>query len=178
MGLGAGLDFIQKGKLRDIVNVNTKPTSIENLYQVDQNLNMMHRRNKDEYPEYGKDGSFTRAFVDPRMSPTKAPTAQEILKKASLVNMASSMKAKNNAQYLQQLVQSDSYSNSKFELIRCWNIAEVDYRVMFNFKNALYGSPHLTETNQIPVSEFIRIRSESESTQIKNQVVGTEEALI
>ena len=59
----------------------------------------------------------------------------------SLVNQASSMKAKNNAQYLMQLVQSESYSNSKIDLIKQWNINEIDYRVMFNFKNALYASP-------------------------------------
>ena len=88
------------------------------------------------------------------------------------------MKAKNNAQYLMQLVQSESYSNSKFELIKRWNIAEIDYRVMFNFKNALYGSPQMSEQNQIPVSEFVRIRSEFESPQIKDQICGTEEALL
>lgn len=88
------------------------------------------------------------------------------------------MKAKNNAQYLQQLVQSDFYSASKFELIKQWNIADMDYRVMYNFKNALYGSPQLNEVNMIPVQEFLRIRSESEAPVIKNHICGTEEALI
>lgn len=96
MGLGSGLDEIIRGKLR-IENINKKPTEIENLYMIEEGLNMMHRRNKDDFPEYAKDGTFTRAIVDPTQSPTKAKDQQDVLKKASLVNQASSMKAKNNA---------------------------------------------------------------------------------
>lgn len=75
-------------------------------------------------------------------------------------------------------MQSEFYSPSKFELIKQWNIAEIDYRVMYTFKNALYGSPRLNEVNKIPVSEFVRIRGESEAPLIKNFVCGTEEGLI
>ena len=32
------------------------------MYQLDEALNMMHRRVIDEYPTYAKDGSFTRAY--------------------------------------------------------------------------------------------------------------------
>ena len=65
MSLGAGQDFVQRGKLSNEQNINNKPTKTENLYLVEAGLNMMHRRNKDDFPEYGKDGSFTRGFVDP-----------------------------------------------------------------------------------------------------------------
>ena len=61
---------------------------------------MLHRRNVDEYPQYDKDGSFKRAIEDPGQSPAKALQAQDNSNKTSLVNQASSMKSKNNAQYI------------------------------------------------------------------------------
>jgi len=45
-------------------NINLKPTDTSNLYMIEP-LNMLHRRNLDEYPLYSKDGSFTRAMEDP-----------------------------------------------------------------------------------------------------------------
>lgn len=65
MGLGSGIDPVFRGKQPIENNINNRPTPIENLYMVEQGLNMMHRRNHDEYPEYAKDGSFKRAIFDP-----------------------------------------------------------------------------------------------------------------
>jgi hypothetical protein len=73
MDLGGHIEEVQKGKLRDIENINTKPTNTSDLYHVVEDLNMMHRRVVDEYPVYAKDGTFNRAIEDPLMSPTKAP---------------------------------------------------------------------------------------------------------
>ena len=42
-------------------------------FQSMEDINMMHRRVVDEYPEYAKDGSFKREIDDPLMSPYKSP---------------------------------------------------------------------------------------------------------
>ena len=63
-------------------------------------FNMLHRRALDDYPEYQKDGSFKRAIEDPSQSPAKPIKDSEIQNRSSLVNQASAMKAKNNAQYI------------------------------------------------------------------------------
>ena len=68
MGLGGNIDEVFRGKLR-VDNINTKPTNTNNMYQVVENLNMMHRRQVDEYPVYNKDGSYHRNIEDPTMSP-------------------------------------------------------------------------------------------------------------
>jgi len=49
---------------------------------------------------------------------------------------------------------------------------------MINFKNQLFESKDLSPENKIPVSEFRRIRSESESGHIRQNVVDTEELLL
>ena len=99
MKLGGELDHIPRGKLLDPNNVNMKPTKTSDMYHQVDDLNMLHRRNVDEYPEYAKDGSFKRAIVDPLQSPAKA-ISEDGRARTSLVNQASSMKAKNNAQYI------------------------------------------------------------------------------
>ena len=100
MKLGGELDHIPRGKLTDPSNVNMKPTKTSDMYHQVDDLNMLHRRNVDEYPEYGKDGSFKRAIVDPLQSPAKTVSEHDANGRTSLVNQASSMKAKNNAQYI------------------------------------------------------------------------------
>jgi len=100
MGLGGNTDEVLRGKLRDIDNINNKPTNTNDMYEVVQDLNMMHRRVVDEYPVYAKDGSYSRAIEDPGMSPQKASREYELNARTSLVNQASSMKAKNNANYI------------------------------------------------------------------------------
>ena len=54
-----------------------------------EDINMMHRRVVDEYPEYAKDGSFKREIEDPLQSPYKSPKDTELMSKTSLVNQAS-----------------------------------------------------------------------------------------
>ena len=100
MKLGGELDHVHRGKAGDPNNVNMKPTKTTDMYHYVEDLNMLHRRNVDEYPEYAKDGSFKRAIVDPLQSPAKNAPEHESLARTSLVNQASSMKAKNNAQYI------------------------------------------------------------------------------
>ena len=95
MELGSMLDEVIKGKYHDWNNINNKPSKTEDMYMVNEDINMMHRRVMDEYPEYAADGSFKRAIEDPGQSPAKH--AKEIDDKTSLVNQASIMKAKNNA---------------------------------------------------------------------------------
>ena len=119
MGLGGMIDTVIKGKLHDWNNVNNKPSNLADMYHIDD-INMMHRRVVDEYPEYAKDGSFRREIEDPLMSPYKSPK-EDLMMKTSLVNQASSMKSKNNAQYIMHLVEGDGMSHSKFHLIKLWN---------------------------------------------------------
>ena len=70
MKLGGGLDEIRKGRLRDEGNINCKGSSTADMYLI-EDLNMLHRRIKDEYPLYGKDGSFQRAIEDSSSNPKK-----------------------------------------------------------------------------------------------------------
>ena len=100
-----------------------------------EDVNMMHRRVVDEYPEYAKDGSFKREIDDPLQSPYKSPKETELMTKTSLVNQASAMKSKNNAQYIMHLVEGDNMTQNKFSLIKLWNQKELDFRLMYSFKN-------------------------------------------
>ena len=109
-----------------------------------EDLNMLHRRVTDDYPEYEKDGSFKRAIEVPGTSPTKQIKDIELHNRKSLVNQSSAMKSKNNAQYLQHLVQSGTMTEGKLNLIKLWNQRELDFRLMISFKNQLYGSPLTT----------------------------------
>ena len=77
------------------------------------------------------------------------------------------MKSKNNAQYIMHLVEGDNMSHNKFNLIKLWNQKELDFRLMYSFKNQLYGSPLLNHENKIPVQEFCRIRSMHDNAQIR-----------
>jgi len=62
--LGGGIEPKAQGKYLDKNHINLKPTNVENMYPVQTDLNMMVRRNVDEYPEYVKNktgqSSFTR----------------------------------------------------------------------------------------------------------------------
>ena len=49
---------------------------------------------------------------------------------------------------------------------------------MINFKNQLFDSRSLTYENKIPISEFRRIRSESDSGHIRQNIMDTEEMLL
>ena len=49
---------------------------------------------------------------------------------------------------------------------------------MLSFKNQLYGSVNLTYDNRLPVSEFIKIRSEHDNAQIRQMILGTEDVLL
>ena len=88
MGLGGMIDEVTKGKLHDWSNVNNKPSNLADMYCI-EDINMLHRRNVDEYPQYAKDGSFKREIDDPLMSPYKTPKDVDVLTKTSLVNQAS-----------------------------------------------------------------------------------------
>ena len=88
MKLGNCLDHVQRGRLHDWGNVNNKPSNLADMYMI-EDVNMMHRRVVDEYPEYAKDGSFKRKIDDPLQSPYKSPKDTELVTKTSLVNQAS-----------------------------------------------------------------------------------------
>ena len=57
MKLGGNIDLVRKGRTRYKENVNCKGSNTADLYLI-EDINMLHRRVKDEYPLYGKDGSF------------------------------------------------------------------------------------------------------------------------
>ena len=69
-------------------------------------------------------------------------------------------------------------TQGRMMLIKLWNQKEVDFRIMFAFKNQLNGSPTLSPDNKIPVSEFFRIRSQSDHQVIRQKVCGTEDLII
>ena len=54
----------------------------------------------------------------------------------------------------------------------------MDFRVMISLKNQLFDSPDLDKTNCIPVSELRRIRSEHVDARVKNNIGGSEDAVI
>ena len=66
-------------------------------------------------------------------------------------------------------------SNYRLQL---WAQRGIDFRVMINFKNQLFDSKDLTRDNKIPVSEFRRIRAESDSGHIRAQLMDTEDQLL
>lgn len=70
MRLGGGTDELRKGLKRDTANINCKQTSAADMYLM-ADINMLHRRIRDEYPLYEKDGSFNRAIEDVSGSPKK-----------------------------------------------------------------------------------------------------------
>ena len=49
---------------------------------------------------------------------------------------------------------------------------------MISLKNQLFDSPDLDKTNCIPVSELRRIRSEHVDARVKNNIGGSEDAVI
>ena len=97
----------------------------------------------------------------------------------SHVNQASQMKSKNNAQYIQQLVQDEKNATSgKFELIRLWNKRELDFRLLTSLRNMLFSSNQFDANNKIPASEFQRIRAEHDHQHIRQQLLDTEDLLL
>mmetsp|Transcript_3254 Transcript_3254/g.4393 ORF Transcript_3254/g.4393 Transcript_3254/m.4393 type:complete len:89 (+) Transcript_3254:41-307(+) len=71
MKLGGNTDAMHRGKKLDQENINKKPTKAADMYLMEEELNMMHRRIRDEYPLYAEDGTFERAISDPSFSPKK-----------------------------------------------------------------------------------------------------------
>ena len=69
MELGGNLEEKISHRFHDLNNINNKPSIPADMYNMDPNLNMLHRRVVDEYPVYSKDGTFSRAIYDPRSSP-------------------------------------------------------------------------------------------------------------
>ena len=57
MRLGGGADEVRKGLKRNEGNINCKKTSTADMYLM-EDINMLHRRVKDEYPLYDKDGGL------------------------------------------------------------------------------------------------------------------------
>lgn len=173
MELGGNVDASVRKRPKDMNNVNNKPSRPEDMYHMDQALNMLHRRVIDDYPTYGKDGSFRRAYADPlQSSPAKKHLQQDLMSRT--VTQVSSMKKKmliSEAQALsiQRLVLDKKVKDSKyFDIIKMWNQRQVDFRILQNFKNLLYGSPYLlTAENKLPVSEFERIRRDHDSFTIR-----------
>ena len=62
--------------------------------------------------------------------------------------------------------------------ITLWAQRGLDFRVMINFRNQLFDCKDLSRENKIPVSEFRRIRGESDSGHVRAQLVDTEEMLL
>ena len=77
--------------------------------------------------------------------------------------------------YSCKCVHNGYLSNNRITL---WAQRGVDFRVMINFRNQLFDCKDLSRENRIPVSEFRRIRGESDSGHIRSQIVDTEELLL
>ena len=75
-------------------------------------------------------------------------------------------------------MQDENITPGKIGLIKLWNQKEVDFRLMYAFKNQLYASPLLSPENRIPVSEFVRLRSQHDHYSIRNRLSGTEDIII
>lgn len=82
------------------------------------------------------------------------------------------MKSKNNAQYIAKVLQGSTPSENRFEILRRWHKAELEYKVIQGFKNSLWNSPCLDQDrNTISMREFERIQSEGEPI-IRDGVAG------
>ena len=77
--------------------------------------------------------------------------------------------------YSCKCVHNGYLSNNRITL---WAQRGVDFRVMINFRNQLFDCKDPSRENRIPVSEFRRIRGESDSGHIRSQIVDTEELLL
>ena len=62
--------------------------------------------------------------------------------------------------------------------VKTWNEKGIDFRALISFKNALFDCPDLNRQNQIPVSEFRRIRGDHDNGMIKNYIHGTEDMIL
>jgi len=98
--LGGGIEPKVSGKYLDKNHINLKPTKVENMYPVQQDLNMMVRRNVDEYPEYIKNktgqSSFTRLIETTGKSQQQQINETDYNQKTSAVHLSSIMKSKSN----------------------------------------------------------------------------------
>jgi protein associated with RNAse G/E len=63
LDLGGGIEPKKEGKFLDKDHINMKPTKVENMYPYTAELNMMVRRNVDEYPEYIKNEAGVKTFT-------------------------------------------------------------------------------------------------------------------
>ena len=127
MKLGGEVDEIPRGRQRGEGNINCKATTNADMYLVDQSVNMLHRRSKDEYPLYAKDGSFDQAI-------------------STNVKKSIRKKADTQASHLQSLVQNEN-ATDRLALVSKWNKNELNFRALISFRNALLASKHLDAQN-------------------------------
>ena len=57
-------------------------------------------------------------------------------------------------------MQNEQAHSGKFQLIKLWHQKELDFRLLFTFRNMLYASPKLDSLNRIPLDEFVQIRAQ------------------
>ena len=85
------------------------------MYPVNNDQNMMVRRNQDEYPQYVKNEEgvvgFHRNIELTEKSQLKAINETDYHNKTSSVHLASVMKAKNNGKNTQVLTQFSMFNN-------------------------------------------------------------------
>ena len=101
--LGGNIDAPLLGKYSDPTHPALKPTERAEMYPIKEGLNMMVRRNHDDFPEYIKDESgamkFTRQIDTNGQSALKAIQETDYKTKGSVVHITSQMKSKSNGKF-------------------------------------------------------------------------------
>ena len=94
------------GKYIDFNHVNMKPTQPENMYPYEKDLNMMVRRNQDDFPQYRKgetgEASFKRMIDTQGKSSLKLRQETIYEGKQSAIHLSSLMKSNGNGKYASQ----------------------------------------------------------------------------
>ena len=94
------------GKHKTVDNVNLKPTVPAELHHFDDDLNMLVRRNHDDFPEYIKHATtgttFKRTIDTTGKSPLKIRQETIYEGKQSAVHMASLMKSNGNGKFIRK----------------------------------------------------------------------------
>jgi len=114
--LGGKLEQEYKGKLHVMDHANLVPTDPANLFDVTEKGIAIDKRNHRDYPTHDLNQEL-RLKGGRRVSPELSKTDDgrySSFKKTSLVNQSSLMKGKNNAQYIQKIIQEDGGSEKKF----------------------------------------------------------------
>jgi hypothetical protein len=62
--------------------------------------------------------------------------------------------------------------------VKSWHSFNLDFKALINLKMQLFDSPDLKDDNTVPISEFRRIRGESENVAIKQSLAGTEDQVM